>query len=320
MLTACNNDKGIPTTSITTSPFDTFPNNDDGDDDDDDDGSNTVADTGSVTGGPQPTTTEDVLTSEPPVTSEPSDTSEPTSEPTSETTPETTEDPTSEPGYCGDNVVDAGEQCDTFELAGTSCSDLGFAGGSLYCGFDCQFDTSSCTAPAACGDGVIDQGEACDCGGNSCTSDELNYTVCTDLLSPKNTPYTGGTLGCSASCQFVKTNCTYCGDNKISGSEECDGTALGGLTCTTLGYTGGTLKCKTSCTYDTASCTNEDGASCGDGICSNGETSCTCASDCPDNPATCSACECGNMSASCYCDSACTAQGDCCPNYQAVCG
>jgi len=50
-----------------------------------------------------------------------------------------------------------------------------------------------------------------------------------------------------------------CGDNHIDGDEQCDGTDLGGLTCTDL--TGGfvppgqgTLTCKDDCTFDARDC------------------------------------------------------------------
>ena len=51
---------------------------------------------------------------------------------------------------CGDSTLTSPpEVCDTNELGGTSCEDLGFAGGSLDCNAGCGFDTSECS------DGVI---------------------------------------------------------------------------------------------------------------------------------------------------------------------
>jgi hypothetical protein len=48
-----------------------------------------------------------------------------------------------------------------------------------------------------------------------------------------------------------------CGNGTIEGSEQCDGAALGGNTCTTIGggFTGGTLSCSGSCTFNTSACT-----------------------------------------------------------------
>ncbi len=47
---------------------------------------------------------------------------------------------------CGDSVIDMGESCDTNELAGNTCEDEGFTGGSLDCmPLACGFDTSECS-------------------------------------------------------------------------------------------------------------------------------------------------------------------------------
>jgi hypothetical protein len=69
-----------------------------------------------------------------------------------------------------------------------------------------------------------------------------------------NTPGT-----CSAgACQTH-----YCGDGIRSEAEACDGSDLGGQTCTTLNFYGQTtgLACKTDCTLDTSGCEG----TCGDG-------------------------------------------------------
>jgi hypothetical protein len=47
---------------------------------------------------------------------------------------------------------------------------------------------------------------------------------------------------------------TLCGDDIISQGEECDGTALAGATCASLGFAKGKLVC-TQCHYDTSGCT-----------------------------------------------------------------
>ncbi len=46
-----------------------------------------------------------------------------------------------------------------------------------------------------------------------------------------------------------------CGNGVLEAGEQCDGSALGGRTCSDLGYGGGTLGCTSSCTYDTTACT-----------------------------------------------------------------
>ena len=46
-----------------------------------------------------------------------------------------------------------------------------------------------------------------------------------------------------------------CGDGQIDVGEDCDGAALNGQTCTSLGFSGGTLTCDNSCDFDTSACT-----------------------------------------------------------------
>lgn len=46
---------------------------------------------------------------------------------------------------CGNEQIDALEQCDGAALDGASCSSLGYDAGTLACGADCQFDLATCT-------------------------------------------------------------------------------------------------------------------------------------------------------------------------------
>jgi beta-lactamase superfamily II metal-dependent hydrolase len=55
-----------------------------------------------------------------------------------------------------------------------------------------------------------------------------------------------------------------CGDGRVRGGEECDGTDLAGQTCARLGYASGALACASDCTFDTAACST--GSECGDGV------------------------------------------------------
>ncbi len=48
---------------------------------------------------------------------------------------------------------------------------------------------------------------------------------------------------------------SVCGNDIKENGEHCDGSALGGKSCTDLGYTGGTLNCSASCEFNTAICT-----------------------------------------------------------------
>ncbi|MCX7589879.1 MAG: hypothetical protein N2Z85_03005 [Patescibacteria group bacterium] len=49
--------------------------------------------------------------------------------------------------WCGDNILEFGEQCDGFDLGGQTCLGLGYGGGILACNSSCIFDTSGCTPP-----------------------------------------------------------------------------------------------------------------------------------------------------------------------------
>jgi len=76
-----------------------------------------------------------------------------------------------------------------------------------------------------------------------------------------------------------------CGNGAIESGEQCDGSALGGQTCTSItgGFTGGILSCKSDCTFNTLACTSAPAGSesvCGNAICETGETPENCAADC----------------------------------------
>ena len=72
-----------------------------------------------------------------------------------------------------------------------------------------------------------------------------------------------------------------CGNNVINAGEVCDGTALGGQTCTQQGCTGGgTLACNATCTaYNKTGCLSCPQCN-GNGICDDGEDCNGCPSDC----------------------------------------
>jgi len=47
---------------------------------------------------------------------------------------------------CGNGIIETGEDCDSGNLGGATCSSLGFSGGTLSCSSSCTYDTSACTS------------------------------------------------------------------------------------------------------------------------------------------------------------------------------
>jgi len=144
---------------------------------------------------------------------------------------------------CGNGVQECLEACDDGNLVGGD-----------GCGPTCQIEV--------CGNGVVDPAEGCDDGN----------------LAPGD--------GCGATCQVEpgwscfgepSTCALTCGNGVIDTGETCDGAALGGATCATLGFDGGTLLCSGACQLDTSGC-----YACQDGVCSPGESTCSCPADCGD--------------------------------------
>ncbi len=150
----------------------------------------------------------------------------------------------SEP-YCGDGVMDEGEECDGDDFGDVTCKSLGLGLGDLVCSDTCTIDDSDCSRGEICGDGIIGEYQECD-------GDNLGGETCQSL------GYTMGTLFCGAYCMFDTSNCSgigyECGDGIRQGQEECDGDDLGGYDCVMLGYSGGTLGCDDKCLFDTSEC------------------------------------------------------------------
>ena len=147
--------------------------------------------------------------------------------------------------YCGNGILEEGEECDEEDFGGASCDSLEMGIGDLFCSEECKLETSDCSNGAICGDGIIGEFEECegqDLGGETCES--LGYTM--------------GTLFCGQNCKLDTTNCTGigndCGDGIQQGQEECDGDDLDGYDCEMLGYSAGELACDDSCIFDTSNC------------------------------------------------------------------
>ncbi|MGM0595889.1 MAG: hypothetical protein ACQES9_02525 [Myxococcota bacterium] len=173
---------------------------------------------------------------------------------------------------------------------------------------------------AECGNGIVEADEVCD-------GTALDGEDCTTIGD-----YTGGELACAADCSaFDESGCTAstnnaeCGNGIVEAGEVCDGTALDGEDCTTIGdYTGGELDCTDDCSaFDESGCTS-DATPTPDGFVGS---SCADAADCTEVEAV------ANLTAECvqqiatftlqdgYCSSTCdpTADPDPCVDADGEC-
>ena len=215
---------------------------------------------------------------------------------------------------CGNDLVEAGEDCDSSHFNDKTCESIVGAGskGSLIC-TGCKIDSSNCSAASTCGNNIVDGMDVCD-------GSDLNQKTCADIVGTGST----GTLGCKDNCSgYDISDCTAastCGNGVIETGEICDGAKLNDETCESqVGHgSTGRLRCNATCTgFVTDGCTAS--TTCGNGILETGEicdgakfansdTSCTsevgagskgnvlCASDCKSlNLSGCSAAtQCGN--------------------------
>ena len=120
------------------------------------------------------------------------------------------------PASCGNNVLDANEQCDT--------------GHDGACPGQCQPDCR-CPSVATCGDGQINQpSEICDgidddvCPG-ACQSDcTCGATTCGNNVTEPGEQCDGSAdTACPGACQGDCSCGAFCGNGTVEGSEQCDG-------------------------------------------------------------------------------------------------
>ncbi len=149
--------------------------------------------------------------------------------------------------YCGDTILDPGEQCD--QNWPNSCSCGGGYNGLNYCS-SCRW--AGCGFCESCGDGKKNGYETCDGGSQSCT-DFNGYT---------------GTQSCFLCTGYSNCYSTeMCGDGWRNGRELCDGDTV---SCSTVAGYSGTQRCGGLCNgYD--QCYSYE--SCGDNV-RNGNEQC----------------------------------------------
>lgn len=145
---------------------------------------------------------------------------------------------------CGNNVVEAGEECDGTDLDGQTCESRGYDAGTLSCN-SCNFDESGCY-DYVCGNDTTEPGEICD-------GSDLTGLDCTDFDD-----FDGGTLQCSGLCNAFDTSLCIqnpeCGNNVLESGEQCDD-----------GNTSDGDGCDSSCQLESF------GGICGDGVIQAGE-------------------------------------------------
>ncbi|MGM0596806.1 MAG: hypothetical protein ACQES9_07175 [Myxococcota bacterium] len=116
-------------------------------------------------------------------------------------------------GRCGDGIVQTEyqEMCDGTNLNSFSCETLGYYGGELECGANCQeFSLSDCVFHGKCGDGILQEhyGEVCDL-----VTWEGHY--CREI------GYFGGEILCGGDCQDLDyTQCYNFASLGLSGTTE----------------------------------------------------------------------------------------------------
>ena len=141
-------------------------------------------------------------------------------------------------------AANVGASCPDAPLTGAQfgtvineCTDnlaTALGGGGLQ---DCPATLATCTTNL----------NACNASLDSCPG---NLTTCTTNLATCS----GGLNTCTTNLTACQTTLGICGNGVKDGVEQCDGSDLGGATCSSLGFVSGTLACDSSCQFDTGGC------------------------------------------------------------------
>lgn len=162
---------------------------------------------------------------------------------------ETLNDSDSTDAVCGNEKIEADEECDGNVVFCTEIDDKLYSGGKAKCKDDCSgFLTITCDEILyECGDGKVEGPEVCDGDVEDCVS--INASL-----------YSGGKAKCKDDCSgYIVETCVEifheCGNGIVEWSEICDGNLKDCVDISSTLYSGGKALCNDTCNgWDTVTC------------------------------------------------------------------
>jgi hypothetical protein len=151
---------------------------------------------------------------------------------------------TSTGAICGNFICEAGDN-ENATVCPTDCN--GIISGKPSNRFSCGFGDTGNNNPVGCSD------PRCTTDGYSCT--ETPAETGSYCCGNESCEGPEDSFSCELDCDAPPA--PFCGDGIINLVEECDGTNLGGQTCSDLGFLGGELACL-DCSFDVSSCSNDE--------------------------------------------------------------